>query len=308
MSEPLGQCFKRAREGRGWTLEQAAAKTRILPEYLRAVEEDNYERLPEEVFAKGFVRSYARLLSLDETEVLHKFNETGGQFYAKRTEREQLRVQLREEERRKKTNQLIVAGMIGVAVVALLLITGRDRGTVKPAPDQGGEAVSAPRDTGLPDTPAKIEPIVPVRPEAPTRPEPLPRVDTPSRDTTPPTPQTESLPVKPRESLPSTASPAPVQNERNAAGQAPVDGTLMERAKLILDVEAIERSWVMVQADRNPAEDVLLAPGDHVRWSAAEKLTLTLGNAGGVKVLINGKPQGPYGASGKVVKDLVFTR
>src|SRR5437870_7345218 len=98
MGDSLGEYFQRAREAKGLTLEEAAARTRILPQYLRAVEENNYSRLPDEVFAKGFVRSYARILGLDEAAVVRKFDESGGQFYAKRAERETRRLQLVEEE------------------------------------------------------------------------------------------------------------------------------------------------------------------------------------------------------------------
>ena len=46
MGESLGQYLREAREEKGWTLEQAAFKTRILYQYLKAVEDDNYEQLP----------------------------------------------------------------------------------------------------------------------------------------------------------------------------------------------------------------------------------------------------------------------
>ena len=298
MAEPLGQYFRRAREARGWTLEQTAARTRILPEYLQAVEEDNYERLPEEVFAKGFVRSYARLLGLNESEILQKFHETGGQFYAKRAEREQLRVQIREEEQRKKTNQLIVAAMIGVALVALLLVTGHDRDGGKPAADTMRESAPGPRNP-LPVSPSeKGESTPSSRSELPARTDPA----------TPSAPN-ESVSRVPHELQgAATAPPTPTEIDPHPATELPLEGSASERKKLVLEVEAIERAWIMVQVDENSAQDVLLFPGERVRWSAADKLTLTLGNAGGVRILMNGKPQGPYGTSGKVVKDLVFTR
>jgi cytoskeleton protein RodZ len=307
MAEPLGQYFKRAREEKGWSLEQAAAKSRILPQYLQAVEEDNYERLPEEVFAKGFVRSYARLLGLDEAEVLQKFQETGGQFYAKRAEREQLRMQLREEERRKKSNQYIVAGMIGVALVVLLLATGRDRDSSKRVPE-------APRPTPIPREPSPAGPsanpqgkLESGNAETPARTD-SPRSDTVARESSPASSR-DAVPVAPKDS-PKPAAPArpSAETERNPVREAQTDGASADNKKLVLEVEATERSWILVRTDQNPAQDVLLAPGEHVRWSAADKLTLTLGNAGGVRILINGKAQGPYGTSGEVVKDLVFTR
>ena len=91
--------------------------------------------------------------------------------------------------------------------------------------------------------------------------------------------------------------------------------TIREKQKLLArvrrlrgQVEAIERAWVLVQADRDPSQDVLLSPGERVRWSADKRFRVTLGNAGGVRISVNGKLQGPYGASGKVIKDLIFTR
>jgi len=127
MGDSLGEYFQRAREAKGLTVEEAAARTRILPQFLKAVEENNYARLPDEVFAKGFVRSYARILGLDEAAVIRKFDESGGQFYAKRAERETLRQQLEEEERRKKVNRNTVVGVVGVALLLLFVLIGRDR-------------------------------------------------------------------------------------------------------------------------------------------------------------------------------------
>jgi cytoskeleton protein RodZ len=310
MAEPLGQYFKRAREEKGWSLEQAAAKSRILPQYLQAVEEDNYERLPEEVFAKGFVRSYARLLGLGEAEVLQKFQETGGQFYAKRAEREQLRLQLREEERRKKSNQFIVAAMIGVALVVVLLATGRDRDNGKRLPEVPRQ-IPVPREPQTPapavSPPAKLESPAPAGTDS-ARPD-ASRSDSVSRES-PPAPPRDAVPAAPKEPA-KTAMPQPrasAESERSTTRESSTDGAVADNKKLVLDVEATERSWILVRADKNPAQDVLLSPGEHVRWSAANKLTLTLGNAGGVRILINGKAQGPYGTSGEVVKDLVFTR
>ena len=122
MGESLGENFQRAREAKGLTLEEAAARTRILPQYLKAVEDNNYAKLPDEVFAKGFVRSYARILGLDETTVIRQFDESGGQFYAKRNERESLKQKLEEEERRKKVNRNIVVGMVSAVLLILFVL------------------------------------------------------------------------------------------------------------------------------------------------------------------------------------------
>jgi cytoskeleton protein RodZ len=270
MGDSLGEYFQRAREAKGLTLEEAAARTRILPQYLKAVEENNYARLPDEVFAKGFVRSYARILGLDEAAVVRKFDESGGQFYAKRAERETLRQQLEEEERRKKVNRNLVVGVVGVALLLLFVLVGRDRDRSERLPDSepipsASQQVPAP-------TPPPAEPAEPVN-------EPAPR-----------------------------PSSGQLEIERNFSSVLPLEGVAPDdRKKLVLDVEAVERCWVKVQTDRVAPQEVLLNPGDRVRWKAQERLALTLGNAGGVRVMLNGKLQGPFGVRGQVIREIVFT-
>src|SRR5437660_393582 len=144
MGDSLGEYFQRAREAKGLTVEEAAARTRILPQFLKAVEENNYARLPDEVFAKGFVRSYARILGLDEAAVIRKFDESGGQFYAKRAERETLRQQLEADERRKKVNRNTVVGVVGVALLLLFVLIGRDRDRSELGAKSSGKSSSRP--------------------------------------------------------------------------------------------------------------------------------------------------------------------
>jgi cytoskeletal protein RodZ len=271
MADSLGEEFQRAREARGLTLEEAASRTRILPRYLQAVEENNYAKLPDEVFTKGFVRTYARVLGLDESTVIGKFNESGGQFYAKQAERESLKQKVQEEARRKKINRNIVLVLVGVALLVLLVLMGRER--------QGPE-LSPAREPSLPAPGPNIGPLSPqsgaASPVDPT--------------------------VSPR------ASSGPTEVERNVSGALPLERVVPDDKKLVLEIEAVERCWVLVQADHGPAQEVMLHPGDRFRWMAQEHVILTLGNAGGVRVYFDGKPQGPYGTRGQVVKDIVFSR
>ncbi len=55
-----------ARRGaRGLTIRNAAAATRIRPEYIAALESGDLERLPGPVYAKGYLRTYARYLGVE---------------------------------------------------------------------------------------------------------------------------------------------------------------------------------------------------------------------------------------------------
>jgi cytoskeletal protein RodZ len=56
-------------------LHNAAQQTRIKINYLKALEEEDFSRLPGEVFVKGFLKNYGKFLRLDESEVLKKYLE-----------------------------------------------------------------------------------------------------------------------------------------------------------------------------------------------------------------------------------------
>jgi hypothetical protein len=87
-----------------------------------------------------------------------------------------------------------------------------------------------------------------------------------------------------------------------------VDGPVASDEPLVLDLEATELSWVVVQIDAGNHQEALLRPGERAQWKAQDQFTVTLGNAGGVRAELNGKPQRPFGPSGKVVRDVVLKR
>lgn len=71
----LGEELKAAREAKGYTLRQIAEKTRISHMFLKALEEDDYEVIPGDIFVTGFLRTYAKELGLNEKEMLAKYRE-----------------------------------------------------------------------------------------------------------------------------------------------------------------------------------------------------------------------------------------
>lgn len=71
----LGSYFRYAREARGLDLRDAAQQTRISINYLKAIEEEDFSKLPGEVFVKGFLKNYARFLRLPEDEVVKRYGE-----------------------------------------------------------------------------------------------------------------------------------------------------------------------------------------------------------------------------------------
>ena len=65
-----GQALAAKRGERGLSIDQVSASTRIRPDYLRALEADDYESLAAPVYTRGYLRTYAAFLGLDAEELL----------------------------------------------------------------------------------------------------------------------------------------------------------------------------------------------------------------------------------------------
>lgn len=74
----VGTTLRHARERNGLTLEQLAAITRITPSLLHALEDNAFDKVPSGIFARGFIRSYAREVGLDPEEMVQQYLEESG--------------------------------------------------------------------------------------------------------------------------------------------------------------------------------------------------------------------------------------
>lgn len=73
MSLTLGEKLRQAREERGITITEVSEQTRISPLYLQAIENDDFSPLPGGIFNKGFVKSFAKYVGVDENEALQDY-------------------------------------------------------------------------------------------------------------------------------------------------------------------------------------------------------------------------------------------
>ena len=71
----IGPSLREARIRRGIGLDRVEAATRIRTRYLEAIEDDRWEELPAEAYAKGFLRTYASYLELDPQQYLAAYRE-----------------------------------------------------------------------------------------------------------------------------------------------------------------------------------------------------------------------------------------
>ncbi len=69
----LGVWLRSQREARGVSLRDIADSSKISLRYLEALEQDRLDVLPAPVFAKGFLREYARVVGLDPDEAVNLY-------------------------------------------------------------------------------------------------------------------------------------------------------------------------------------------------------------------------------------------
>lgn len=72
----LGEKLRKEREKKGISLETLSQETKIKTEYLKAIEEGEFSRLPTgEIYRKGFVKNYAKAIGLNTDEILRRYKE-----------------------------------------------------------------------------------------------------------------------------------------------------------------------------------------------------------------------------------------
>jgi cytoskeleton protein RodZ len=69
----VGSQLSVARLRHGWTVEEAAARTRLHANVIRNLEADRFDKLPSLAYIRGFLRIYARELGLDPKAILREF-------------------------------------------------------------------------------------------------------------------------------------------------------------------------------------------------------------------------------------------
>ncbi|MFZ5900097.1 helix-turn-helix domain-containing protein [Desulforudis sp. 1088] len=233
---PIGELLKAAREEKGLDLGMVEEETKIRKKYIKALEDEDFNVLPGRVYAKAFLRTYARFLGLDAEQLVAEFN--AGQQAENREPAEAQLEPATVNDRRKKpfryTNYLVAAAV----VVALLIFNA----FYQPTETKQG------KDTGPTTPPPAVEPQTPPGPS----------------QTTPQPPPQEGLDMMIRV----------------------VEGT----------------SWMQVIVDGEVSYDGFLGVGRELEFKGRERIFLHVGNAGVVRVTLNGEDLGLLGEKGKVVR------
>lgn len=275
----LGPYLRGLREAKGMSLDDIARSTRVGRRHLEALESDTFGELPAPVFVKGFIRAYCEFLDSSSEEALGLYRETTGEPAAPHGP---LRPLLAPRPRRAGplAISIILFVALGVSLFALRLglqSSRKDTSTVStPAKEEARKAtasVSA-SSVGKPGADASGTPSAAPTPAAPGA----------------------SAPAAPL--APSSSPAAPSASAPAAVEAKPGNHHLI--------VRAIEPTWLRVQVDEGQVAEELLQTGAVREWNATRRFTLTVGNAGGVEIDLNGKRMPSLGAKGAVIQRLVL--
>lgn len=72
--ETIGQILKNAREKKGLTIEELASSTYIVSKFIKALEDEQFDLLPGEIYVKGFIKNLSYKLSLDSDAMIERYN------------------------------------------------------------------------------------------------------------------------------------------------------------------------------------------------------------------------------------------
>jgi cytoskeleton protein RodZ len=281
----FGENLRREREMRGVSLEEISGATKISIRFLNAIENEEFRTLPGGIFARSFVRTYARYLGLDEERVMAEY-----QLAAQPN----VDLDLRRLVANKNSSSRSGArgGLIALLVAVVML--------------SGGYLLYK-YSHRIPYLPGSTTPPATVT-AAPSQ-APAPAPNTPSAPLANPTDSSAATPVAAAAGPASGAassSPSPAESGSTSAAQ-PAAKPLFADAGLVLQVAATERSWVAVDADGKTVLQRVLNPNEFETLKARNSFDITTGNAQGVILTLNGETLKPLGRRGEV-KSLHLTR
>lgn len=284
----LGETLRRERQRRNLDLNQVSRELKISTRFLEAIEAEHFDRLPGGVFAKSFVRQYARMLDLDDDEVAAELQRTLNSTALPQsikpapTAASAMEFAPRVEAI---SNRHFASGS-WLPALALTVAVMLGCSMVYGWWQREHKAVAA-------ASPVSEERVPQVPSTAPPTPAPAP-VPEPNASASLPTVQ--QAPEQPAEQAHAAAP----------AGAAPVAQTV-DRAPLrpsgpvkVVITTYDDPVWVLARTDGKYAFSGTLDPNQTRTVDAHGTVLLRLGNAGGVAIVVNGKPIPAVGPKGQV--------
>lgn len=71
----IGKILRKAREDKGYTLDDLQQVTKIQKRYLIAIEDENFDELPGDFYVRAFIKQYANMVGLDGNDLLQQYDD-----------------------------------------------------------------------------------------------------------------------------------------------------------------------------------------------------------------------------------------
>ena len=268
----IGRILEQKRKERGLSFEEVEQATKIRKRYLTGLEREDYTILPDAVYARGFLKTYANYLGLDgealsqQLKSNRKPRRERGINYSARPDDSDFEKPLitpsglRGTQKRKVSTSalvtLLIAILVLLAIIGALYFVGRGVQVSKESNPASGENP----------------------------------------------PRQEQQNVADREKAPEEGEAKEAAAESNAGGKPADAQRSVPPDVLQVLVNVRERpSWILIRTDGMAAYEQVAQPGFSRTFEAEQQLYIKSGDAGAVTVEINGQDAGTLGDAGEIV-------
>ncbi len=277
------QDLKAKREALGLSLRDVFHQTRVSVNYLQAIENEDFNLLPEPVYAKNFIKTYARALGVDEQIIIGRYDAYLDSLKILEN------VTPKEEIARRGLFTGLIAnygkflGVIFVFAVVLIIMW------LVSMQYWSAQNIRAERE-GLERKINIASEETPSTQDASQTAEEITggRSDTVGKNT-------QQMPLETTVAAKSDAKESSAPGKKEAL-QA-VDG----RENGLLVIKALEETWIRIRIDQNPVFQIVLKPGQKAEYKASVA-DMDIGNAGGVVIQFQGKTMENLGEPGEVIR------
>jgi len=265
--ETVGAKLKKIRQEKGLSIEEVQKKTKIHPNILKAIEEDNFINLSP-VYVKGFLKIYCKYLGIDPSQFIVEYSElertsvdqAAGQGKSRVFSRS-ASVKLASDKSSRLWNTVIkiilLMVLVFLAAAAGIFTYRKAADFIKSKTTVSGKDIlkKAEKTARVAEKPVKKPPKTPVSP----------------------------------------AKHAAVVTQKVKTG-----------IPIRLGIRAKEDCWVKLSMDGKVVFQSILKKGRSESWQAKREIGLSLGNAGGVELEVNGTLIPAVGRKGQSVKNIVI--
>jgi len=264
----FGERLKKEREKRGMTLEDVAGVTKISVRNLRALEQEKFDQMPGGIFNRGFVRSYARHLGLDDEQVVADYMEAAGESVPAPDVSNGAPVPnnppIQAQTPVGASDQVPWAALAGLVVLGTVLLAVwfyHSRHKAPEGPTTALETHQSPSPSVIPTEVSKG---------------------------------------------PSSPEPAQISPLSGSGNETPGSSVGVAQAGFEVSLRAHDEVWLSTAVDGQPPSESTLEDGQSVVVHASNRAILRVGNAAALDVSFNGQKVPVHAAEGQV-RTLTFT-